>query len=75
MPQQSEVAALRATIEAEYQAAYQAVHGYSEGSVRHAVIAARMGRAQEAARSLEALIGKEAAKPLIIDALDAAHPS
>ena len=71
----SEVAALVACIEAEYQAAHEALYGYSEGTVRHAVISARMSRAQAASKQLIAVLGEQAALPLIVEALDGSQPS
>jgi hypothetical protein len=70
----SDVARLTAQIEAEYAAAFAGLHGLAAGTVRHDVITAKMCRAQEASDELTALVGEEAAKPLIVAALDGAEP-
>ena len=67
----SEVARLVAQIEAEYAAACAGMYGLSAGSARHDVIQARMSRAQEIGEQLIERIGKEAALPLIVEAMDA----
>lgn len=70
MANKSEVAALRATIEQEYNAAHSALHGLAAGTARHAVISARMSRAQQASEQLIEAIGTKEAMPLIIAAME-----
>lgn len=70
MTTRSEVAALRATIEQEYNAAHEALHGLAAGTARHAVISARMGRAQQASEELIEAIGTKEALPIIIAAME-----
>jgi hypothetical protein len=68
---QSEVARLRAQIEREYAAACAGLHGLSAGSARHDFIQRRMANAQEYGEQLIEQIGKEAALPLIVEAMEA----
>lgn len=65
----SEVAVLMATIDAEYGAARAALYDPALGTARHEFISARMERAQVAGQSLIETLGKEAALPLIIAAM------
>jgi hypothetical protein len=68
---QSEVARLRAQIEREYAAACAGLYGLSAGSARHDFIQRRMANAQEYGEQLIERIGKEAAMPLIVKAMEA----
>jgi hypothetical protein len=68
----SEVARLRAQIEAEYAAAYAGLHGLSAGSSRHDTIQAKIARAQEYSEQLIAALGEQEAMPLIVEAMDLA---
>jgi hypothetical protein len=67
---QSEVARLRAQIDAEYTAAYNGLHGLSAGTSRHAFIQKRMERVAELGEQLIAQLGKEEALPLIVAAME-----
>ena len=68
---QSEVARLREQIEREYAAACNGLYGLSVGAARHDFIAARMANAQQYGEQLIAQLGKEAAMPLIVEAMEA----
>jgi hypothetical protein len=68
----SEVARLRAQIEREYAAACAGLHGLGMGSARHDFIQRRMASAQEYGEQLIAQLGKEAAMPLIVEAMERA---
>jgi hypothetical protein len=68
----SEVARLRAQIEREYQAAYNGLYGLAAGSARHEFIQRRMANAQQYGEQLIAQLGKEAAMPLIVEAMERA---
>jgi hypothetical protein len=67
----SEVARLRAQIDAEYAAAWTGLYGLSAGSARHDFIQKRMERVAEIGDQLIERIGKEAAMPLILEAMEA----
>jgi hypothetical protein len=67
----SEVARLRAQIDAEYAAAWTGLYGLSAGSTRHDFIQKRMERVGELGEQLIERIGKEAAIPLIVQAMEA----
>jgi len=67
---QSEVARLTEQISAEYASADAALHAMASGVARHAVIAARMSRAQRSSQELIEAIGYDAAKPLIVAAME-----
>jgi hypothetical protein len=66
----SEVAILLSQINAEYDAAHQALYGLASGSARHDFISARMKHIQSVSQHLIDTIGKEAALPLIVAAMD-----
>jgi hypothetical protein len=66
----SEVARLRAQIDAEYAAAFAGLYGLSAGSARHDFIHRRMERVAEIGEQLIERIGKEAAMPLILEAME-----
>jgi len=66
----SEVARLRAQIEAEYQAAHAALHGLASGTARHEVITARMERMSEYVSKLVALVGIEQAAAIFAETLE-----
>jgi hypothetical protein len=68
---QSEVARLREQIDAEYAAAFAGLYGLSAGSARHDFIHRRMERVAEIGAELIERIGKEAAIPLIVQAMEA----
>ena len=55
----SEVAQLRAQIEAEHQAMVWALSGLSSGSAQHAFIERRMHHLEISAQRLDTLIGEE----------------
>jgi len=67
----SEVARLREQIDAEYQAAYNGLHGLSAGSARHEFIQKRMERVAQISEQLIERLGKEAALPLILETMEA----
>jgi hypothetical protein len=66
---QSEVASIRSRMEAEYQAAQWAVHGYAQVGA-HAFITARMERLGELAEELELRLGREKTMRILFDVLD-----
>ena len=66
----SEVAILLSQIDAEYDAAHQALYGLTSGSARHDFISARMEHIHSVSQHLIDTIGKEAALPLIVAAMD-----
>jgi hypothetical protein len=67
----SEVARLLAQIDAEYQAAHNGLYGLAAGSTRHDFIQKRMERVGELGEQLIAQMGKEAAIPLLLEAMEA----
>lgn len=71
----SEVAALVAAIQAEYDAGEAALHGLASGVSQHAIINARMGRAQQASEQLIAAVGERVALPIILAAMEGTKPS
>lgn len=71
-PQRSDVAAMVEGIESQYYAAHSALHALSAGTARHQFITHRMERAGQISEELSTLIGKDAATPLIVDAMNAA---
>lgn len=58
---QSEVARLRALISAEYESAQRALHGFSEGTARHAFITTKYSNVGLYVEQLSSLIGKNEA--------------
>jgi hypothetical protein len=68
----SEVARLREQIEAEYEAAHQALYGLAQGTARHDIIQAHMANAQQYGQQLIDRIGKDEALPIIVQAIDEA---
>ena len=71
----SEVARLRARIEAEYQAAQRALHSLAAGTARHDFICARMERMGEAVGQLAAIVGIEEAAAILVDAMEGSAPN
>ncbi|MBV9230895.1 MAG: hypothetical protein JOZ18_16415 [Chloroflexi bacterium] len=66
----SEVARLRAQIEAEYEAAQRALRGFAAGTTRHAFITARMERMGDAMGQLANLVGMEKAAAILVEAIE-----
>mgnify|MGYP003623104915 CR=1 FL=1 len=66
----SEVAILLSQIDAEYDAAHQGLYGLASGNARHDFISARMEHIHSVGQHLIDTIGKEAALPLIVAAMD-----
>ena len=66
----SEIARLRAQIEAEYEAAHAALYGLAAGTARHEVITARMERMGECVSELAALVGIEQAAVILAETLE-----
>ena len=64
---QSEVAQLRAQIEAEHQAMVWALTGLSEGNTQHAFISRRMGHTEIAYKGLRRLVGDEQATSIMCE--------
>jgi hypothetical protein len=67
MVNQSEVARMLEQIETEYQAAYNALHGLSAGSVRHDFINARMERMAQHHIALVNLVGEQEAARILVE--------
>ena len=68
----SEVARLLEQIELEYQAAYQALHGLTQGTAKHQVITSKMERMGKLHEKLQTLIGEEQAGKLLAETLEKA---
>lgn len=68
---QSEVARLRAQIEAEHQACLLALHGLSSGNARHAFISKRMSNMDASYKGLEKILGEEQATDMLCEIFDA----
>ena len=66
----SMVAVMLAEINAQYQAAYAAIHGLASGTARHDFITAKLERAQQVGEQLIEQIGPEAALPLIVNVMN-----
>lgn len=66
----SEVARLTQQIEAEYQAAHQALTGFASGNAKHAFITARMERIATYHQTLTALVGECESTVLLCDILE-----
>lgn len=67
---QSDVAALRAWIEAECQSAHLALSGLAYGAARHDFIQVHMERLDQAHQTLIPMVGEQAAILIIADALE-----
>jgi hypothetical protein len=67
---QSEVARLKAQIEAEIQAAQWALYGASLGSAQHQFITCRMERMGMLHEELQELVGEEEGVRLLIQVMD-----
>lgn len=63
----SEVAAIKAQIEAEYHAAQQGISGLAEGTARHQFITARLERIAALQEALEPLVGQTKAVEIIAE--------
>ena len=76
MENKSEVARLLAQISAEYEAAYNGLHGLAQGTTRHSFITARMENMGKLQVELEKLVGDEAMGMIAarLDQLDEANP-
>lgn len=70
MAQQSEVARLRALIEAEYAAARSALMDSASGTAQHRIINAKLDRMSALSVELAGKLGKDDAMKMIIDILD-----
>ncbi|MBO0783313.1 MAG: hypothetical protein J2P37_31250 [Ktedonobacteraceae bacterium] len=70
MGNESEVARIRAQIEAEHQAAKLALHGLQVGTARHAFIEARTERIGALHESLVPLIGQQEAIHLLCEIME-----
>ena len=66
-PNQSEVARLRAQIEAEHEAMVWAMTGLRDGNTKHAYISRRMGHLEITQKGLSKLVGEEAAMEIICE--------
>ena len=66
----SEIARLRAQIEAEYEAARLGLTGLAEGTARHQIISARMERIGSYVDDLTALVGIEKAAAILVEAME-----
>ncbi|MBV9231085.1 MAG: hypothetical protein JOZ18_17375 [Chloroflexi bacterium] len=66
----SEVARIRAQIQAEYEAAERALYSFAEGSARHKFITARMERMEACVDELVTLVGLEEAAAILAETLD-----
>ncbi len=72
---QSEVARLMRTIQAEHEAAYRALYDLALGTAQHSFITARMERIGKLGEELKDLVGdREEGTRLLITALDALPP-
>ena len=67
---QSEVARLKAQIEAEIQAAHWALHGVSLGTAQHQFITCRMERMGMLHEELKELVGEEESLRLLLQVMD-----
>lgn len=67
---QSEVARLRAQIEAEHQACLLALSGLSSGTAQHAFISKRMHNMDAGYKGLEKIIGEEQAIDILCEVFD-----
>ncbi len=68
--EKSEVAQLRAQIDAEYEAGRRALYAPAQGVSRHQFITARMQRTGAYASQLIEHKGAQAAMPLIVEMMD-----
>jgi hypothetical protein len=66
----SEVARLRAQIEAEYAAAQQGLTGLAAGTARHTFLLARMERTWHLTEQLAGLVGIEEAAAILVEAME-----
>jgi len=66
----SEVARLRAQIEAEYEAAKLALYGFAQGTARHDFINAHTERIGAAVERLTDLVGIEQAAAIYVEAME-----
>ena len=70
----SEVARLRAQIQAEYEAAERALYGFADGTARHKFITTRMERMEACVDELVALVGIEEAAAILAETLEGDSP-
>jgi hypothetical protein len=66
----SEIARIRAQIQAEYEAATRGLSGLSAGSTRHTFITAKMENIARCQKQLIELTGKEQAMQIILETLE-----
>ena len=66
----SELAKLLRQINAENEAAHQALHGLAQGAAQHEFITARMERMGKLHEELELIVGHEEAARLIVKAME-----
>lgn len=71
----SEVARLRAQIEAERESAYLARAGFAVGTSKHAFITARMNRIGGYQHELAALVGEQEAQAIVCAVFESDIPS
>lgn len=70
----SEVASLRARIEAEHRAACWALTGLAEGNAKHHFITRRYDRIGSYQEQLARLIGEQASMGIVLEVLEGAEP-
>ncbi len=67
---QSDVARVKAEIELQWSAACHAMHGMSEGTLKHEIITARMERMGERHDNLREMIGEGRAAKFLVKTMD-----
>ena len=70
--QEPSVRALLAQFDAEYQAAFRALHSFSQGSSQHKFISQKMENMSAIQGMLTEKIGKDEAARLVVDAMNKA---
>ena len=65
----SEIARIRAEMEAQYQAAEAALYGLAQGTSQHEFITAKLNRVAELQSELGQLVGEEAAAKAIVEVM------